>query len=132
MMTRKASWLAAALFLALSGPALAHQSVPPYSYPAGLNGSVTVYGGAYGPAGWSGSLSFGSPYVYAPGYIPWAVIPSGHRHNARCIHGPRHVYSGPRHGYREAYRSGYDHGRHADDRRRGKHEHHGRGRGFDD
>jgi hypothetical protein len=132
MMTRKASWLAGALFLVLSGSALAHQSVRPHSYPADLNGSVTVYGGAYGPASWSGSLSFGSPYVYAPGYIPWAAIPSGHRHNARCNHGPRHVYNGPRHGYREAYRRGYDHGRYADDHRGGKHGHRGRGRGYDD
>ena len=125
MITRNVSWLVGALFLVLSGSALAHQPVQPHSYPADLHGSVTVYGGAYGPAGWSGSLSFGSPYVYAPGYIPWAAIPSGHRHNARCNHGPRH-------GYREAYRRGYEHGRYADDRRGGKHGHRGRGRGYDD
>lgn len=126
MMTRNASWLAGALFLVLSGSTLAHQSVRSHGYPADLNGSVTVYGGAYGPAGWSGSLSFGSPYVYAPGYIPWLAIPAGHRHNARCNHGPRHGY------YYDAYRGAHDHGRHDDRRHRGKHGHRGRGRGYDD
>lgn len=132
MTTRNASWLLGALFLVLSGSALAHESVRHPSHPAAWNGAVMVYGGAYGPAGWSGSLSYGSPYVYAPGYIPWLAIPAGHRHNARCNHGPRHVNYGPRHGYREAYRRDYDHGRHDDRRHRGKHGNRGHGRGYDD
>ena len=125
MMTRNASWLAAALFLVLSGSALAHQSTHYPGYTAAWNGSVTVYGGAYGPSSWSGSLSYGSPYVYAPGYISWSAIPAGHRHNARCNHGPRH-------GYYEAYRRGYEHGRHDDHRHDGKRGHRGLGRGYDD
>jgi hypothetical protein len=132
MKTRNASWLAGALFLVLSGSALAHESARHQGYPADWNGSVTVYGGAYGPAGWSGSLSYGSPYFYAPGYIPWTAIPAGHRHNARCNHGPRHGYNEPRQGYHEAYQKGYDHGFHDDHRHRGKHGKRGHGRGHDD
>ena len=125
MITRNVSWLVGALFLVMSGAALAHQSARYDGYPADWSGSVTVYAGAYGPAGWSGSLSYGSPYVYAPGFIPWAAIPAGHLHNARCNHGPRH-------GYQDAYRRGYNQGHHDDHRHRGKHGHRGHGRGYDD
>lgn len=120
MKTRTASRLAGILFLVLCGSALAHQPVRHDPYPAAWTGGVTLWGGTHGPAAWSGSLSYGSPYVYAPGYIPWVAVPAGHRHTARCNHGPRHDYS---------YQKGYAHGRH-DNHRRGKSR--GHGRGYDD
>ena len=119
MKARNAGWVAGMLFLALGGPLAARQDVGHSGYPADWSGSVTVWGGSYGVPGWSGSLSFGSPYVYAPGYVPWAVVSPGHRHVVQCDHGPRYAYD-------YAYRQGYKHDRHD---RRGGHRH---GHGHDD
>jgi hypothetical protein len=123
MQARNAGLLTGMLFLALCGPLAAHPSGGGYGYPAEGSGSVTVWGGSYGPGGWSGSLSFGSPYAYAPAYIPWAALPGGHRHVAQCSHGPRHAYG-------KAYRKGYAHGRH-ERYAYGDEERHGHGRGHD-
>ena len=126
MKARNAGLLGGLFFLVLCGPLAAHQPVGQQGYPANWNGSVTVWGGAYAAPGWSGSLSFGSPYVYAPGYIPWAAIPPGHRHVAQCNHGPRH-------GYDKAYRKGNKHGRHERYAYDDGHRHgHGRGHDYDD
>jgi hypothetical protein len=122
MKTRNASWLAGVLFLVLSGSASAHEVVRHGAYPADWSGTVTLYGGSYGPAGWSGTLSYGSPYFYAPGYIPWAAIPAGHRHDARCNHGPRY-------GYDTGYGKGHKHKRHDTGWRGDRHGHRGKGRG---
>lgn len=116
MKARNAALLAGMLFLALGGPLAAHPSVGHYGYPLDLGGSLTIWGGSYGTPGWSGSLSFGSPYYYAPGYIPWAAVPPGHRHVAQCNHGPRHAYAA-------AYRQYYRHGRHDGYARSGGHRH---------
>jgi hypothetical protein len=122
MKSRNAALLTGMFFLALYGPLAAHPSGGGYGYPADGSGGVMVWGGSYGPAGWSGSLSFGSPYVYAPAYIPWAALPPGHRHLAQCNHGPRH-------GYASAWRQGYAHGQHDGYSGHGKH---GRGHGRND
>lgn len=119
MKARNAGLLTGLFFLALCGPLAAHPSADRYGYPAGGSGSVTVWQGYYGTPGWSGSLSFGSPYAYAPGYIPWVALPAGHRHVAQCKHGPRY-------GYADAWRQGYAHGRHDHYSGHGKH---GRGQG---
>ena len=119
MKARNAGLLAGVFFLALCGPLSAHPSGGSYGYPAEGSASITVWGGSYGPAGWSGSLSYGSPYAYAPGYIPWVALPAGHRHVAQCNHGPRH-------GYASAWQQGYAHGRHDGYSGHGKH---GRGQG---
>ena len=116
MKARNAALLTGMFFLALGGPLAAHQSAGHHGYPLDLSGSVTIWGGSYGTPGWSGSLSFGSPYFYAPGYIPWAAVPPGHRHVAQCNHGPRHAYA-------SAYRQDYRHGRHDSYTRRGGHRH---------
>jgi hypothetical protein len=122
MKARNAGWVAGMVFLALAGPLAAHQAGGHSGYPAEWSGSVTVWGGSYGVPGWSGSLSFGSPYVYAPGYVPWAAVSPGHRHVAQCDHGPRYAYD-------YAYRQGYEQGRHDHHGRRGGHRH---GHGHDD
>jgi hypothetical protein len=122
MKARNAGLLAGLFLLALCGPLAAHPSAAGHGYPAESSGSVTVWGAAYGTPGWSGSLSFGSPYAYAPGYIPWAAQAAGHRHVAQCNHGPRH-------GYASAWRQGYAHGRHDGYYGHGKH---GRGHGHHD
>lgn len=123
MKARNAGFLAGMFFLVLCGPLAAHQPAGHYGYPADWSGSVTVWGGSYGTPGWSGSLIYGSPYIYAPGYIPWAAIPAGHRHVVQCNHGPRH-------GYDKAYRKGYGHGRH-ERHAYGDGYRHGHGRGHD-
>jgi hypothetical protein len=98
--------LLAGLFaIMMSGPALAHDtayqaSIGVSSYAnTGIAGTVTVYGGSYRPAAWSGSVTVASGPVYVPVAAPVAVP----------VYVPR--YHGPRgHGYAKAYQKGYKKG----------------------
>lgn len=89
------------LALMLSGTTFAHSpgSDPGYGY-NGPSGSATIWGDSAGRTGWTGSLSYGIGYGYAPGYVSW-----GHVHGPRCHHGPTRGHArGYRHGYRHASR----------------------------
>ncbi|MGD2128127.1 MAG: hypothetical protein PVJ33_00445 [Lysobacterales bacterium] len=94
--------LAGVLALVFCGTAIAHDSGY-YQPSAGgqLSGTVVVWSVGQGYSGWSGSLSYGLPPGYRPGYIAWAP----HRHVQGCRH-PGH-FAPPRHGYERAYRKGY-------------------------
>lgn len=108
-------WLAA-LILVFSGSALAHDGRG-YGYPYnGWSGGVGVWGGAYGASGWSGTLSYQTPHVYAPRHYGWATWPSGHRHGPACHnkhgyghHGSRHRGYGDRHHGGHRHRHGHRH-----------------------
>ena len=89
----------------LSGSVSAHDTayqasmgVASYGNPA-IAGNVTLYGGSYRPAAWSGSVTLASGPVYVPVATPVAVP----------VYLPR--YYGPRgHGHAKAYRKGYKEG----------------------
>jgi hypothetical protein len=119
MKARNPNVLIGLLALALSGSALAHNPGQQVGHPSGnWSGSATVWGGSQGYSGWSGNLSFGTVYGYAPGYVPWAYpYPAGHRHGPSCHHAPPRAYG---HGHWK----GYGHNR-------GHNRGHGRGRGHD-
>jgi len=96
------------LALTLSGTAFAHDPGHRGGYSGGYNdgwgGSATVWGDSTGYTAWSGTMSYGAGYGYAPGRIPWAA---GHRHQASCHHGPGRGYA---RGYTHGYKHGNAHG----------------------
>ena len=99
-------WLTV-LILVFSGSALAHDGRG-YGSPYGSwPGGATVWGGSHGPSGWSGTLSYRAPYVYAPKHYGWAAWPPAHRHGPACHQ--RHDYR--HHGSRHRGYSDRDHGR---------------------
>jgi hypothetical protein len=96
--------LAGLLAAVLSGPVAAHGWGHPGSYRVdGWSGSATIWGSSSGHLGYSGSLSYGVGYGYAPGHIPWLH----HVHGPACHHGPPRGHA--RHHWRGHYR-GHGHG----------------------
>jgi hypothetical protein len=116
MKTRHVALLTGTLLLAAAGVAQAHPEVGYPAYPSGLSGSVSIWGGSHGTAGWAGSLALGSPAVVGAPLVPVAVLPHRHRYGAHCHHGPRgyarHAYPGAHHTYQAKGRKhGRGHGR---------------------
>lgn len=110
--------LAGVLALVFCGTAIAHDSgyhQPPAT--GQLSGTVVLWSGGQGYTGWSGSLSYGLPPGYQPGYIAWAP----HRHLRACRH-PSH-FAPPRYGQERAYRNGHR-DRHHNSHGRGHLRHH--------
>lgn len=108
MKTRHVALTIGILLTAATGSAFAHDNgyYPPP--PPRVGGSVTVYGGSHGVAGWSGMLQIGTPVVLGAAYAPVVAVPA-HRHGPRCGH--RHHYGhGHGHGHGKAYRAGYRQG----------------------
>jgi hypothetical protein len=113
MKTRNRNLLVGLFALTLCGSALAHDPAPPVGYPGGnLSGSATVWGGSQGYAGWSGTLSFGNVYGYAPGYVTVvAPVSAWHRHGPACHHAPsygRAHYKGNKHGRKKGHWHGHE------------------------
>ena len=109
MNVRNRNVLIGFLALALSGSALAHSPGQQGGYTSGnWSGSATVWANSRGYSGWSGNLSFGTVYPYAPGYVPWGYpYPVGHRHGPSCHHAPPQAYG---YGHRKGYKHGRGHG----------------------
>jgi len=103
--------------IAIAGSAAAHESH--YRPGNGLSGSITISTGAPYPAGFYGTLHYGSPYPVVPAYYPQAIFyrDCGHWH-ARGHHRYERVTY-----VREPYYRNYTHhGKHHDKGRK-----HGRG-----
>ena len=114
MKTRNRSLLVGLFALTLCGSVMAHDPASRTGYPVGnWSGSATVWSGSQGFAGWSGTLTFGNVYGFAPPYVAVAAaVPPGHRHGPSSHHGPRY-------GYGHAYHKGYKH----DHKQRQRHGH---------
>jgi len=112
MKTRNRNIIAGLFALTLCGSALAHDP----GYPGdNWSGSAVVWSGSQGYAGWSGTLSFGNLYRYAPVYGAVVVpVSPGHRHGPSCHHVSRYAYErayrkGYKHGNKQSRRHGYEH-----------------------
>ncbi|MBT8048977.1 MAG: hypothetical protein HKN57_00720 [Xanthomonadales bacterium] len=78
------------LALALCETALAHGWNGSVGYrDSGWTGSVAVYGNSSGYSGYSGALSYGSVYGYAP-----VIAAPVHGHGPQCYHGSRYGHPG--------------------------------------
>ena len=109
MKTRYLAVLAGILALAAVAPASAHERTVRLAAAPQLSGGVSLWGGSYGPAGWSGSLSIGVPIVRGPVYAaPVILTPPAWHHAPRARHGVHHSRG---HAYEKAWRKGYAEGR---------------------
>lgn len=117
------TFLAGLLALCVAGPALAHSTVLTHGHAdSAWSGQITVWGGSAPTFGWSGTVSVGAAYPYAPAYLPVRVYAAdGHRHGPGCRHGHGHGYGhsdaccagfADRHGHGNGHRHRKGHGPH--------------------
>jgi hypothetical protein len=106
MGTRHVALLTGWVLLAVAGATEAHGEGRYVVRPSNLSGSVTMFGGSHGPAGWAGALTFGAPVVIGAGVLPVAAIPLHYAHGPHC----RHAYAvAPGYGRPWDYVNGHKH-----------------------